>query len=142
MRAIWFCYVMLLISLATGMLNEWNELHVRDKGYPLIPVIVSGSVYTDLDESTYNTTISRYGLDAVPGEAGENAYLGTGGTLLGTYNAFQGVFQVGTLGLNTFVQNLFPAIPLHWLVAISAIVTLNNVYAAITFIRGVSARWL
>lgn len=142
MRAIWFCYVMLMVSLATGMLAEWNQLHVRDKGYPLFPVIVQGSVYTNLNESTYAETLENYGLDRVPSQAGDSAYLGTGGTLLGTYNAFQGVFAVGTLGLNNFIQNLFPEIPLKWLVSISVIVSLNNLYAAITFIRGVAARWL
>ena len=142
MRVIWFCYVMIIVSLATGMLAEWNELHIRDKGYPIMPMIVQGSVYTGLNESTYPDQLENYGLNSVPSQAGDSAYLGTGGTLLGTYNAFQGVFQVTTLGLNNFIVNIFPEIPSKWLLAISAIVTVMNLYGAITFIRGVAVRWL
>lgn len=142
MRAVYFAYVMVIVSLAFGTLNEFNELHVRDKGYPLIPAVGTGPNVPQYNEDNLNETIDTYGLNRVPSQAGDNAYLGTGGALLGTYNAFQGVFQVSTLGLNKFLENMFPSMPVTWLAGISTIVTFINLYAAISFIRGVGLRWL
>lgn len=142
MRAIYLAYVMALLSLSCGLLNELNELHVRDKGYPLIPSVDTGSTINRYNESNYNETVSGFGLDRVPSQAGDNPYLGSGGALLGTYNAFQSVFQVSTFGLSGFLRNMFPSIPLGWLATISVMSTIINVYAVVTFVRGVAARWL
>lgn len=142
MRAVWFAYVLVLVSVATGVMAEFNEMHIKSKGYPILPMVVQGHVYTTLSEDSYNATISSYGLDRVPSVAEDSAYLGTSGTLLSTYNAFQGIFQVSTLGFNKFLSNIFPYIAPSWLLGVSLLVTLNNAYAAIALLRGVAIRWL
>jgi len=140
MRAIYTAYVIALLSLFCGGINEFNALNMADQGYPLIPYGETTHVNQTVME--YNNTVSQYGLDRVPSQAGTNYFLGTGGTLLSTYNAFNGVFLYTTLGFSDFVQNAFPSMPLTLKLGLDIVITMNNLLAIISFLRGVALRWM
>jgi hypothetical protein len=142
MRAIWFSWVCILITLAVSATNEMNTLHMVAKGYPLIPYGDTGSANTGVAQADLNTTMANYGLDRVPSQSGTNYYLGTGGTLLDTYNLFKDVFLFTTLGFSQFIETAFPSMQPGLKILLDVSISLNNLVGIIAFFRGVALKYL
>jgi hypothetical protein len=142
MRAMYYCYVILLLSFCTGAVHEMNMLHLAEKGYPLIPYMETPSINSTIGSADYNNTLAQYSLDRVPSQTGSNFYLATGGMMLTAYNAFNQIFLYTTLGLSGFLNTAFPSMPVNIRLGIDAMITINNLVAAISFLRGITMRFL
>jgi hypothetical protein len=143
MRSVYISFVLLMLSLSLGVVGELNNLNIRDKGYPLFFYGNTGYLPTNMtDSATFNQTLSNYGLDRVPSQSYSSYYLGSGGQLMMTYNAFKDFFMFTSLGVSTFIETSFPSTPPTILMEISVAVSIMNLISAISFLRGVGIKWI
>ena len=142
MRAVYIAYAVMLFSIGCGVVGEFNALAIRDLGYPLVFYGETGYNILGTNSTNLNNTLQQYGMDGVPAQASTSFYMGQGGQMLSTYNAFKDFFMFSTLGLSGFLDTGFPSMPVNMKLIINAAITLNNLIAAISFLRGMVIRWL
>ena len=143
MRSVYISFCLILMSLSLGVVGELNTLNIRDKGYPLFFYGETGYInQTMMTNDNFNTTLANYGLDRVPSQSSASYYLGSGGQMMMTYNAFKDFFMFTSLGVSTFVQTTFPSTPPTILLSISVASSIMNLISAISFLRGVGIKWI